>query len=569
MTKTTYQKRVMRLVGVALGVLASGQIVEADFTLSMATKVPNVNSSYGDDPPDISADGLELYFSSDRPHGTNVCYDDIWVAKRATKNDPWGEPVNLGPPVNTSVNESQCCISSDGLELYFSDGFPPWYAEALCRPGGHGNGDLWVSTRDTRQDTWGVPVNLGPVVNSSSWEDCPSISPDGLSLFFCSDRPGGYWKSHLYVATRQTKAAPWGPPVNLGPLVNARKWQARAEISPDGLLLFFSAGTTQIDIFLSRRATTADPWGPPVSLGAAVNTAKDDYGPTFSADCSTLYFNRGELAHVEPSPASLATYDIWQTEVVPIVDFNGDDLVDCLDVCDMIDHWGTDTSLYDIGPTPFGDGVVDAQDLIVLAGYLGRDLRLVAHWALDESDGLAATDDIGDRDGILYGDPTWQPDGGMTDGALELDGVDDYANMPFVLNPADGPFSIHVWVKGGAPGQVVISQTNGSAWLLADPAEGRLMTGLSMPSEGRLESKPLVSTSIITDGAWHRIGFLWDGSERVLYVDDLEVARDAQKSHLAGSDGSLSIGVDTSLKSGTFWCGLIDDVRIYNCAVKP
>lgn len=373
MRTTRYQETAMWITALAACILASGQIVKADFTLGMATKVPNVNSSNGEDPPDISADGLELYFSSDRPHGANVCYDDIWVAKRATKDEPWGVPVNLGPPVNTSFHESQCCISSDGLELCFSDGFPPWYTGGAFRPGGYGNGDLWVSTRDTRQDTWGIPVNLGPVVNSSSWESCPSISPDGLSLFFCSDRPGGYWGSHIYVATRQTKADPWGPPVNLGPLVNGRKWQARAEISPDGLLLFFSAGTTHIDLLVSRRATTADPWGTPVSLGAAVNTAKDEYGPTFSADCSTLYFDRGELAHLQPS-ASLATYDIWQAEVSPIVDFNGDAFVDVLDVLDLIDHWGTANSLYDIGPTPLGDGVVDAQDLTVLAEHLFEEV---------------------------------------------------------------------------------------------------------------------------------------------------------------------------------------------------
>jgi len=192
----------------------------------------------------------------------------------------------------------------------------------------------------------------------------------------------------------------------------------------------------------------------------------------------------------------------------------------------------------------------------------------IAHWKLDEAEGEKAFDDVGRNHALVVGDPTWWPDGGVVDGAIELDGTDDFLVADKVLNPIEGPFSIFAWVKGGGPGQVVISQTNGSAWLLADPAEGCLMTGLSMPSGGRFAPKPLVSTSPITDSDWHRIGLVWDGSHRVLYIDDLETARDSQSS-LGGSDGGLNIGADISLDPGTFWSGLIDDIRIYNCAVNP
>ena len=70
----------------------------------------------------------------------------------------------------------------------------------------------------------------------------------------------------------------------------------------------------------------------------------------------------------------------------------------------------------------------------------------------------------------------------------------------------------------------------------------------------------------ITDGNWHRIALVWDGTNRILYTDGQEVARDAQP-EIAVPDGSLMIGAGT--KAGTFWTGLIDDVRIYNRAVKP
>jgi len=193
----------------------------------------------------------------------------------------------------------------------------------------------------------------------------------------------------------------------------------------------------------------------------------------------------------------------------------------------------------------------------------------IAYWKMDETAGDIACDSIGVYDGVLNGVPTWKPTGGRIGGALELDGIADYVSTPVVLNPAVGAFSVFAWIKGGVPGQVILSQTGGVNWLLADPSEGKLMTSLSHPAR-RLVPPPLVSESIIVDGIWHRVGFVWDGSHRTLYVDDTEVAKDAKaQPGLAGSDGGLHIGAGKDLDAGSFWFGLIDDVRIYNRAAKP
>jgi hypothetical protein len=77
-----------------------------------------------------------------------------------------------------------------------------------------------------------------------------------------------------------------------------------------------------------------------------------------------------------------------------------------------------------------------------------------------------------------------------------------------------------------------------------------------------------LSQTIITDGDWHRIALVWDGSNRTLYVDDIAVAQDAQPD-LVGSNNDLYIGTGKAKESGSFWSGLIDDVRIYNRAVRP
>ncbi len=251
---------------------------------------------------------------------------------------------------------------------------------------------------------------------------------------------------------------------------------------------------------------------------------------------------------------------------MPTVDFNGDDVINCADMCIMVDHWGEDYALCDVAPPPFGDGIVDVQDLIFLSEHLFEDYRLTAHWKLDEIDGTTAYDSIGVNDGAVHGNPTWRPADGRVDGALQFDGIDDHISVPFVLSPSGAPFSVFIWIKGGAPGQVIISQAqDGVNWLLADPAEGKLMTRLS--SGGR-SSSPLNSQATITDAEWHCVGFVWDGSYRTLYVDDVEVAKDAQTG-LTSSYGGLHIGAGNTLDPASFFSGLIDDVRIYNRAITP
>ncbi|MCH8120803.1 MAG: PD40 domain-containing protein [Planctomycetes bacterium] len=190
---------------------------------------PTVNSSANEYDPSISPDELELYFNSYRPGGFGNA--DIWVTRRKTKVDPWDTPVNLGPTVNSSAHDYAPSISVDGLSLYFSS----------KRPGGYGDQDIWVTTRKTKGDPWGTPVNLGPIVNSSGFEEAPSISADGLTLYFTSRRPGGYGNGDLWVTTRKTKADLWGTPVNLGSIINGSDWELNPDISADGSILYFAS----------------------------------------------------------------------------------------------------------------------------------------------------------------------------------------------------------------------------------------------------------------------------------------------------------------------------------------
>jgi len=224
----------------------------------------------------------------------------------------------------------------------------------------------------------------------------------------------------------------------------------------------------------------------------------------------------------------------------------------------------------DIAPPAKRDGIVDEQDFELMMQYLDikiPELGLIAHWKLDETEGDIAYENIQTKDGILHGEPLWQPLSGQIDGALEFDGIDDYVSANSVINPAEGALSVLVWIKGGAPGQAILSQADGVSWLCTDSVEGYLMTELKNPGRG---GAPLLSQTFITDGDWHRIGFVWDGSYRSLFVDGAEVVQDTEPlSSLENAEGGLYFGAASTLTPGTFFSGLIDDVRIYNRAVCP
>ena len=326
---------------------------EADFTFGTPTNLgPTVNSSSYEWYPSVRADGLEMYFESDRPGGEGTY--DIWVSTRATKEEDWGAPTNLGAPINTPDWQSTPTISADGLELYY------------------GAWDLWVTRRATVSDPWGEPEN-GSLINintSNVSYSTPYLSSDGLSLFLASWDP---WD--LYVSTRPTRDDLWSEPVNLGPTVNgvnSSTWEDYCPaISADGLVLVFSSnrsgGSGSNDLWMTRRSTIDGPWSEPVNLGPTINSNRGEHSPQISHDGRSILFSSNRSG-------GYGGIDIWQASIDPVVDLNGDGIVDATDVCIMVDYWGTDEPLCDIGPTPFGDGVVDAQDLVVLAEHLFEGL---------------------------------------------------------------------------------------------------------------------------------------------------------------------------------------------------
>jgi Tol biopolymer transport system component len=336
--------------------ITGGSVVRADFTFSPAISVDPAIPFPADSVVEcFSFDGLELFVCSEQPGGSGGT--DIWVLKRSAVDQNWGAAENLGPVVNSAGTDAGSSVSRDGLELYFNSD----------RPGGYGDYDLYVTRRADRSSPWGPPVNLGPQVNSTRLEGFPWVSSDGSELYFLS---GGYDNLDLYVCRRAQTSDPWGIPTSLGAVVNSPYNEAAPCLSPDGRLLVFQdayslrpGGYGNGDLWMTRRADSSAPWGEPVNLGPMVNGPASDWRPCLSPDGSTLHFIRNS--------GGITTR--WRTSLIPTVDFNGDGKVDLVDLVMLIDNWGTDNTLCDIGPCAWGDGKVDIEDLKVFMTYYEKE----------------------------------------------------------------------------------------------------------------------------------------------------------------------------------------------------
>jgi len=263
----------------------------ADFTfgepVNLKTVIPVIDPAH-DAIDCLSYDGLELYIDSNRSGGGPQDWD-LWVLRRASQDEDWGPPENLGPAVNDPNVSALASISADGLTLYFNSD----------RPGGYGSWDIYMTTRATKNDPWGPPVNVGPKVNSSANDGAPWISADGLELYFQSWRSGGYGQGDIYVTRRTTTNDPWGEPVNLGPVANSAYPDIAPSVSPDGLVLllcdsetapFRPGGYGGADMWMIRRTTISDPWQAPVNLGPKLNSSAHDGMSHKSPDGHKLYF---------------------------------------------------------------------------------------------------------------------------------------------------------------------------------------------------------------------------------------------------------------------------------------
>ena len=292
------------LIAIALGAIASSYTKAAPEYSAWTAPVnigPPVNSTFADAGAAISKDRLSLYFHSDRTGSLGST--DLWVSQRASEEEPWGVPVNLGSAINTPSIEAVPALSRDEHWLFFGSDRP-----------GFGSNDIWVSYRQHVHDPfdWQPPVNLGAGVNSAASDAGPTYLENedgtGAQLFFHSGRPAGVGSTDIYVSERFPNGT--FSPAHLVAELGSPGMEQHPSIRFDGLEIFFFSdrpGTLGVvDVWAATRRNVLDQWSRPANLGPIVNTIFGEAQPYISSDRQTLFFTSAR-------PGGLGSQDIWMT----------------------------------------------------------------------------------------------------------------------------------------------------------------------------------------------------------------------------------------------------------------
>lgn len=263
--------------------------------LNMGALVNSMQEDYG---PAISLNDEILLFTSKRNSILKAGLDktaneDLFISHK------WGDYWSKAEPlteINTMLNEGSACISADGRTLYFSRCFAP---------DGLGGCDLYSAIL-TPDSVWSDIKNLGTHVNTHSWESHPSLSHTGDTLFFASDRIGGFGLSDIYY-TCKNKDGSWGPAQNAGPVINTRKNEVSPFYHPGFNILYFSSNGQllnfgEFDIYKSYHA--AGGWSDPLNVGPLVNGPGSEFYFTIDARSTFLFYARSE----ETNMANLDLY---------------------------------------------------------------------------------------------------------------------------------------------------------------------------------------------------------------------------------------------------------------------
>lgn len=245
-----------------------------------------VNSKMADYGPSMNFERNQLYFTSKRnTHGTvnQVANEDIFYT--ILYDEFWDEAQPL-KEINTRYNEGSPCITKSGKKIFFS----------RCNaPEGYGDCDIYMSEMK-ENGSWGPAKNLGSQVNSKGWDSHPSLSHSEDTLYFASDKIGGFGLSDIYFTVKSVDSL-WGPAQNAGPVVNSRNSEVSPFIHPVYDVLYFSSrgqilGFGDFDIYKSL--WTGKSWGEPKNIGPLVNGKGSEYYFTIDSKSKNLFYARSE-----------------------------------------------------------------------------------------------------------------------------------------------------------------------------------------------------------------------------------------------------------------------------------
>ncbi len=259
--------------------------------------------------PSLTADEQTLVVTEllpidpNNPQAYHNRQEDFYIS--SFENGKWSAAKPVGPPLNTSGNEGAQTISADGKIMVFT---------GCNRKDGIGRCDLYFSRKIA--DNWSIPQNMGKPINTTSKETQPSISADGTTLYFASDRPGGKGSLDIWKSTLNIDGT-WGNPINLGDSVNTPFDEQSPFIHPDNQTLYFSSkgwpGMGKFDLFVSRKKNDTL-WTTPKNLGYPINTNFDEEGLIVNARGNTAYYSSNRFAE---SGRNIYSFELYK-EIQPI-----------------------------------------------------------------------------------------------------------------------------------------------------------------------------------------------------------------------------------------------------------
>ncbi len=229
--------------------------------------------------PVLTADEKTIIYTA--RNGTTYRDDENIVISIKDDNGNWQAPFSISSKINSEFNEGTCSISADGRILIFTS------CEGRKTVGGC---DLYITYKSG--DEWTIPQNLGRSVNSRSWDSQPALSADGRTLYFISDRGGGYGKRDIWMSRKDANGN-WTPAINLGPAINTREDEVSPFIHVNGTTLFFASkgypGFGGFDLYKSELVNSA--WTKPENLGYPINTAEDQVSLFVSTNGKNGYYS--------------------------------------------------------------------------------------------------------------------------------------------------------------------------------------------------------------------------------------------------------------------------------------
>lgn len=210
---------------------------------------------------------------------------EMFMVSQRDKTGVFDKGEEMPYPFNSNgENQGSCSISIDNKHLYF--------AMERDEGGAQKNTDIYVS--DNINDEWKPYRKLSNAVNHPVyWDTQPTIAADGVTLYFVSDRPGGYGGTDIYVTVKDQKTGIWSAPKNAGPKVNTKGHERTPFIHSDSETLYFSSdghfGFGGMDIFYVRKDEKGE-WQEPENIGSPINGSTDDVGFFVSTDTKRGYF---------------------------------------------------------------------------------------------------------------------------------------------------------------------------------------------------------------------------------------------------------------------------------------